>query len=330
MYQLTIRDSSAYPQTYQLELPFAALYLQMNLYDSRKLKRPNWPAKAIDTLTVGTFGSRTNKLFGLLQRLPDKTHASQYHLYCDADSPTHSILIHYMKDLNIASMPSCEQVYVLIHDWLDNPASFGHLKQLLFAHHKKRQICVIYVDWRSAADNYKVYTSLDEVFNQPAANTVFIGRQLGNLLKRLIFNHKVAADDIHIIGTGMGTVVAHFAANWFHQISDRGVVDGSSNRAKLGRITGLDPTGFMFDNANYITYSSSRKDSLNELDAHFVDIIHTSSTVTVDRALRILKRSIGSKKELGHIDFYPSGEHINVRNEHCGQTATFYCHQNLA
>lgn len=57
---------------------------------------------------------------------------------------------------------------------------------------------------------------------------------------------------------------------------------------KIGRITGLDPAGYIYDALTETGRLSSR-------DANFVDIIHTGRGLW------------GTSKAIGHADFYPNG-----------------------
>lgn len=56
----------------------------------------------------------------------------------------------------------------------------------------------------------------------------------------------------------------------------------------VGRITGLDPAGPLYENA-----ASSRR--LDYTDADFVDIIHTDGGIS------------GIRRSIGHADYFPNG-----------------------
>ena len=56
---------------------------------------------------------------------------------------------------------------------------------------------------------------------------------------------------------------------------------------RLGRITGLDPSGPLF-------YSVGDRDRLDSTDAQFVDIIHTAGYW------------VGFTRPTGHVDFFPN------------------------
>lgn len=61
---------------------------------------------------------------------------------------------------------------------------------------------------------------------------------------------------------------------------------------KIGRITGLDPAGPLFETATGLIDPDFRLDST---DAQFVDVIHTSAN------------GFGIIAPIGHADFYPNG-----------------------
>uniref|UniRef100_A0A672GYS7 Lipase domain-containing protein n=1 Tax=Salarias fasciatus TaxID=181472 RepID=A0A672GYS7_SALFA len=79
---------------------------------------------------------------------------------------------------------------------------------------------------------------------------------------------------IHMIGISLGAHISGFV--------------GANLNGAIGRITGLDPAG--------PTFTGKPPDArLDPTDAQFVDVLHTD----ID--------SLGFRKPLGHIDFYPNG-----------------------
>ena len=83
----------------------------------------------------------------------------------------------------------------------------------------------------------------------------------------------VSLDNVHVLGASLGGQLAGFI--------------GHFTGGKVGRITGMDPSGPLF----HIVNASER---LDKSDAQFVDIIHTAG------------RWVGNDDTIGHIDFYPN------------------------
>ncbi|KAK8774747.1 hypothetical protein V5799_010720 [Amblyomma americanum] len=88
-------------------------------------------------------------------------------------------------------------------------------------------------------------------------------------------------DNVHLMGFSLGAHAAGFCGRHFE----------NGTRKKLGRISGLDPAGLLFENENI---------SLSSGDASFVDVIHANGGLMTE--LRF-----GRKNPMGHLDFYPNG-----------------------
>lgn len=134
---------------------------------------------------------------------------------------------------------------------------------------------VIVADWSngSAGPNYAT----------AAANAPMAGVQISLLLKKIInaTNCKLHPDNVTLIGFSLGAHVVGFAGRHFHR----------NTSMLLGRITGLDPAGMLFEGTNV---------SLSRHDAKFVDVIHTNMG-------DIKTLQLGLRGAQGHVDFYPNG-----------------------
>ncbi|XP_045152369.1 lipase member H isoform X2 [Echinops telfairi] len=124
---------------------------------------------------------------------------------------------------------------------------------------------VIVVDWNRGATTVVYHHASSKTRNVAQILTKFIDQ---------ILAEGASLEDIYIIGVSLGAHIAGFVGKMF---------DG-----ELGRITGLDPAGPLFN-------GKPPKDRLDSGDAQFVDIIHSDTD------------ALGYKEPLGNIDFYPNG-----------------------
>uniref|UniRef100_A0A2S2R8G8 Lipase member H-B n=1 Tax=Sipha flava TaxID=143950 RepID=A0A2S2R8G8_9HEMI len=156
---------------------------------------------------------------------------------------------------------------ILIHGWLGDAVDYESVCMMLKAEYlESGNYNVVCVDWAVLA--------IDLPYITARLRCRIIGNCVADLVSMLVDNSAQTVDDIHIIGFSMGAHIAGYVGKRF---------DG-----RLQRITGLDPARPLF-------FSRMPSERLNENDATFVDVVHTTSFL------------LGEHKPIGKIDFYPNG-----------------------
>ncbi|KAG7221385.1 hypothetical protein INR49_017261 [Caranx melampygus] len=110
-------------------------------------------------------------------------------------------------------------------------------------------------------------------------HTHSVGLHIAEMLNWLQDEQQLPLQNVHLIGYSLGAHVAGYA--------------GTYVRGTIGRITGLDPAGPMFEGVE-------EQRRLSPDDADFVDVLHTYTR----EALGV---SIGIQQPIGDIDIYPNG-----------------------
>uniref|UniRef100_A0A673H7G9 triacylglycerol lipase n=1 Tax=Sinocyclocheilus rhinocerous TaxID=307959 RepID=A0A673H7G9_9TELE len=160
---------------------------------------------------------------------------------------------------------------LIIHGWTMSGMFESWMHKLVAAvQRRESEANVVVVDWLGLAH---------QLYPDAVSHTHRVGQSIATLLDWLQGEVQLQLEDVHMIGYSLGAHVAGYAGTF---------VNGN-----IGRITGLDPAGPMFEGAE----SHKR---LSPDDADFVDVLHTYTR----GALGV---SIGIQEPIGHIDMYPNG-----------------------
>uniref|UniRef100_A0A6J0VA95 Endothelial lipase n=1 Tax=Pogona vitticeps TaxID=103695 RepID=A0A6J0VA95_9SAUR len=164
--------------------------------------------------------------------------------------------------------------FFIIHGWTTSGLIERWLDTLVLAlQQREKDANIVVVDWLPLA--HQLYTNA-------VNNTRVVGKEVAKLLDWLQKKEGFRLQNVHLIGYSLGAHAAGFAGNYVH--------------GTVGRITGLDPAGPMFEGVE----PNSR---LSPDDADFVDVLHTYTRET-------LGISIGIQMPVGHLDIYPNGGDI--------------------
>uniref|UniRef100_A0A8C5M5F9 triacylglycerol lipase n=1 Tax=Leptobrachium leishanense TaxID=445787 RepID=A0A8C5M5F9_9ANUR len=163
------------------------------------------------------------------------------------------------------------KTFIVIHGWTMSGLFETWLFKLVEAlQERESNANIIVVDWIFLAH---------QLYPDAVNHTKVVGRDIANLLDWLQEKANLSLANVHLIGYSLGAHVAGYAGNY---------VNGT-----IGRITGLDPAGPMFEGVE-------EHKRLSPDDAAFVDVLHTYTR----EALGV---SIGIQMPIGHIDIYPNG-----------------------
>ncbi|XP_078391257.1 lipoprotein lipase-like [Cetorhinus maximus] len=166
---------------------------------------------------------------------------------------------------------STTKTFLIIHGWSVSGMFESWIEKLVIAlYHTEPDANVLVVDWLDRAHQH---------YPIAAKNTMLVGQDIAKLIDWLEKQEKNPLNKMHLIGYSLGAHVAGFA--------------GSHTANKIGRITGLDPAGPVFEG----THAHGR---LSPDDATFVDVLHTFTRES-------LGISIGIRQPIGHVDIYPNG-----------------------
>lgn len=141
---------------------------------------------------------------------------------------------------------------------------------------------IIVVDWAPISDS---------TYSQARLHTKMVAKQIKTFTIFLTKRKLLIFPSIHYIGHSLGAHIAGYVG------SD---VVREYNKT-IGRITGLDPAGPLFE----WPYVDPIEEKLDAGDAEFVDVIHTNAD------------EMGISDPSGHVDYYPNG---GKRQPGCGSS----------
>ncbi|XP_068167377.1 endothelial lipase isoform X2 [Antennarius striatus] len=182
----------------------------------------------------------------------------------------------YLKAGNKECLEECgfnatAKTIFIIHGWTISGIFESWMYKLVSAvKQRETEANVVVVDWIPMAQ---------QLYADAVNFTRSVGVDIATMLNWLQDELQLPLENVHLVGYSLGAHVAGFA--------------GTHVRGSIGRITGLDPAGPMFEGV-------SEERRLSPDDADFVDVLHTYTR----EALGV---SIGIQQPVGDIDIYPNG-----------------------
>ncbi|XP_050823945.1 hepatic triacylglycerol lipase [Gopherus flavomarginatus] len=199
--------------------------------------------------------------------------ATKFRLYTDTTEEGCLILFDQLETLDKCSFNTSLPLVMIVHGWSVDGMLEGWIWKMVAAlKSQHKQTNVIIADWLTLAHQH---------YPIAAQNTRHIGQEIADFLEWLEESVQFSRSNVHLIGYSLGAHVSGFAGSYI------------SGTNKIGRITGLDPAGPLFE-------GMSPTDRLSPDDANFVDAIHTFTQ-------QHMGLSVGIKQPVAHFDFYPNG-----------------------
>ncbi|NP_001075501.1 hepatic triacylglycerol lipase precursor [Oryctolagus cuniculus] len=199
---------------------------------------------------------------------------TRFLLFKDKANKGCQIRLHHADTLQECGFNSSLPLVMIVHGWSVDGLLESWIWQMVAALKSQpaRPVNVGLVDWISLAHSH---------YAVAVRNARLVGQEVAALLQWLEESAPFSRSNVHLIGYSLGAHVAGFAGSYI------------SGKHKIGRITGLDAAGPLFE-------GTSASDRLSPDDATFVDAIHTFTR-------EHMGLSVGIKQPVGHYDFYPNG-----------------------
>ncbi|XP_062854840.1 endothelial lipase isoform X2 [Trichomycterus rosablanca] len=231
--------------------------------------------------TVSVFGSESSQNEILLKGVEDKVYEDpkllhdqiKYNMRKSPDLDEEGCYLQpgRREGLQECGFNATARTILIIHGWTIGGIFESWMYKLVSAVvQRESQANVIVVDWLGLAH---------QLYPDAVNHTRRVGLSIATLLDWLQDEQQLSMKNVHLIGYSLGAHVAGYA--------------GTFLQGTVGRITGLDPAGPMFEGAE-------PHKRLSPDDAEFVDVLHTYTR----EALGV---SIGIQQPIGHIDIYPNG-----------------------